>query len=275
MPHVKTLRPALVLAIASLAGPLAGQMTSDDLVRNSPFIPPAGAGVAGRTQSGPATPQQYEFRGAYSLDGVYYVNVVDRSTGKGYWGRVGEEANGIRPTRYDAVARILTAVINGQNVDLEMPQPMNSGGQVASAVNSNRPAVRPPPTLAQAPRNAPPAPRTAQAVRRVNRIPPPPPATVQGPGNYGGPRAPGVVRSQDTSSGPGVSNNNGVITPSTQNGGNTGGNTFTPPPPPVTNKPEEGPFLPNPGQAPKDPPPIPPELEEMIRNRIPPTGRPQ
>lgn len=253
-------------------------MTSDDLVNNSPFVPNGwteGGGPAGNNGAGPATPQQYEFRGAYSLEGVYFVNILDRSTGRGQWTRVGAEINGIRPTRYDATGRIVTAVINGQTMDLAMPDQRTNGGQVASAVNSAPGRRLPPGVAANGPGGGNRVTPVTRNVRKVNRIPPPPPPFAGRNSNTSGvPRVPSVVRTQgstntggSSSTGSTVTNNNGVYTSSpTQTGGN-GGTTS-----PTTSVPETPNILPSDLPTPPpppslEPPPIPPELQDIIKNR--------
>lgn len=266
--------------------PLCGQMSSDDLVSKSPFVPdgwtPGSSTTPGGNKSAPA---QYEFRGVYSLAGVYYVNVVDRSAGRGEWMQLGSASkDGIKPTRYDADSHTLTAMINGQSMDLQMPAQSVSSHPVATAVHSapGRPTVATRPGQPPQPGNQP-----TTLVRRVNRIPPPPPPTATNRGGVSFPRAPGVVRTQNfTPPNTGASQsqvastgNNGVITGNAggitgggntgNNGGNTGGDNNPAPNPAAGNTPNLPEGIPPP---PSFIPQIPPELQQMIKNRQSPGG---
>ena len=259
-------RSVTFLALLGACGSLSAQLSSDDLVKASPFVPHNWtAGGAAQQKPVPAG-QQYEFRGAYSLAGVHYVNVIDRTSGKGYWLEVGSESNGIRPTRYDTGTRTLVATINGQSMELVMPQQGTHGGAVATAVNSypGRPGM-----TGQNPAQTASGATNPTNVRRVNRVPPPPPpmaaAASRSGGNVAGvPRPPGNLRQQSQSTPNGVSNNSGVYTPSTGNNSNP---TNRPSPPSI---PTGGP----PTAAPGFTPTIPPEIQDMIKNRRPPPPPP-
>ena len=157
----------LLSAIIPLAAQDAGEQGAPSIIRKSPFLPPdfQPPGGAGAEAVPPAQAGQFEFRGVYQMDGVYYFNLYDKRQQKGSW--VSKEKSGgdvPRILEYDIEQDILVVDDGGMRMSLGMIE--TSDRQLPLA--TSRPAtVSRPGQPATAPAQAPPTRR--RVIRPASR----------------------------------------------------------------------------------------------------------
>jgi hypothetical protein len=155
------------LLVTGLTGLAYGDRESaaPSIITKSPFLPPdfnppGGAGAAGATA--PASASQYEFRGVYQMEGVYYFNLFNTRDRKGTWITDQSGAgDGPRIIRYDLQEDTLIVDVGGERVSLSMVETSNKPMPVA---NTRPTTPRPTPRATTAASNAKPA--NQPAVRR-------------------------------------------------------------------------------------------------------------
>jgi hypothetical protein len=141
------MRFSLLLALAG--APLLAQTNAapdplDALVRDSPFLPGAGAARGGGTTSdGPL-----EFRGVVFEQGRYTFSIYDQASQQSYWVAIGDADAPIRVRSYDREQDIVTVEQQGRSVALKL-QPGHVAGQAAQPQGESPAAPAPLPTAAQ------------------------------------------------------------------------------------------------------------------------------
>ena len=104
-----SMAPLVVLSRESGSG-------APSIVAKSPFLPPGfqppGTGGSPAASTGPAP--QFEFRGVYKLDGVYFFNLYNTRERRGSWVKKGAGISGFpRIVEYDEVEDLLARVDDG------------------------------------------------------------------------------------------------------------------------------------------------------------------
>jgi|GEM_PF-5585462 len=255
------IRTAIILGLASLSliqTELPAADNISDLIKNSPFIPEGWTPNATQMRSGASVNQQYIFKGIYTIDEEIYVDIVEGSSGKGTWIRVGDTDGKIRVVSYDMVTNKVVIVADGRELSLEIPKPVANPSPVGLAVNS---MARQQKIRANRPGNLP---NTRRALRP---LPPPPGWANIRKANAAARRNISIGGGSRSSSSGGTTTNDDSLDTGSDTGSNTNNDTDTgsnPVDDPVEETPE------TPIEAPPAPPnfipSIPPELQHMINN---------
>ncbi len=148
--HRAAIRRRLVAAFVAAAGPcLAGEAAPLALPKNSPFLPPAGAGAPAAAA---AVGENLEFAGVSSVGKRTDLIFHDKAAKKNHWVGLGETREGIEVVSYDD--RREQVVIKHQGVQKTLP--LRKGARtVASPAAPLPPGVLQPVTPAAPPAAAP------------------------------------------------------------------------------------------------------------------------
>ncbi len=149
----------------------------DTLVRDSPFLPPAGGiRAASAGESGPL-----ELRGVVFERGAYSFSVYDQTTREAVWVRLGESGHPFVARSFDQEGDALTVEHRGRSVVLVLepaktmtgdpgaapPPPLPTAAEAAPpGANQPTPAANPPPAAAVNPAEAQRLQNVADEVRR-------------------------------------------------------------------------------------------------------------